>query len=86
MEQISPIRLWRELNDITVKHFAAMVGVQDSAVCKWEKKGVSAVKALDVHRATGIPLHRLRPDLYPDPGEPARRSVDRSRKREGAGA
>jgi DNA-binding transcriptional regulator YdaS (Cro superfamily) len=72
MKERNPIRAWRDLNDVTVKDFAAMVGVQDSAVCKWEKKGVSAVKALDVHRATGIPLHRLRPDLYPDPANAPR--------------
>ena len=80
MEQRNPIRAWRDLNDVSVKAFAEMIGVQDSAVCKWERKGVSAAKALDVHRKPGIPLHRLRPDLYPEPGE------SRPRKREGASA
>jgi DNA-binding transcriptional regulator YdaS (Cro superfamily) len=72
MIQRNPIRAWRDLNDVSVKDFAEMVGVQDSAVCKWERRGVSASKALDVHRATGIPLHRLRPDIYPDPDDAAR--------------
>jgi len=61
------LRAWRELNGVSVKDFAAKVGVQDSAVCKWERGRVSTRNALAVHEVTGIPLHRLRPDLYPAP-------------------
>lgn len=67
MSDISPIRAWRELHDVSVKDFAEMVDVQDSAVCKWERGAVSTKKALKVHEVTGIPLHRLRPDVYPAP-------------------
>ena len=64
MSKKNPIRAWRELHDIAVKDFAEMVGVQDSAVSKWERKRVSAAKARKVHEVTSIPLHKLRPDLY----------------------
>lgn len=67
MTKSNPIRLWREKHEMSVKDFAAKVGVQDSAVSKWERKGVSTVNALKVHEVTGIPLHELRPDIYPAP-------------------
>lgn len=64
MTKTNPIRAWRDLHDVTVKDFAKMVGVQDSAVSKWERNRVSAAKARTVHEVTKIPLHKLRPDLY----------------------
>lgn len=67
MKQILSISQWRLANDVSVKDFAERAGVQDSAVCKWERGRVSASKALTVHEITGIPLHILRPDIYPKP-------------------
>lgn len=67
MANSNPIRAWRELHDVSVKDFAETVGVQDSAVSKWERSAVSTKKALKVHEVTGIPLHKLRPDIYPAP-------------------
>ncbi len=46
---------------------AREVGVQRAAVCKWQTRGIPAERVLDVERATGIPRHELRPDLYPVP-------------------
>ncbi len=72
MTKSNPIRAWRTLEQMTVKEFAELIGVQDSAVCKWERGRVSSKNALKVHEVTGIPLHRLRPDIYPEaylPGE-----------------
>ena len=67
MRQVKTISAWREANNVSVKEFAERAGVQDSAVCKWERGRVSAIKALTVHQITGIPLHELRPDIYPKP-------------------
>lgn len=84
MNDISPIKAWRLAQGLSQREFGEMVGVEDAAVCKWEAGTVSTGKALDVHRVTGLPLHRLRPDIYPDPDDaPLRRRADR-RKREGA--
>lgn len=51
-----------------LSRIAREVGVQRAAVCKWQKRGIPAERVLDVERATGIPRHDLRPDLYPPPG------------------
>lgn len=43
--------------------------ITPQAVAQW--KQVPAERVLDVERVTGVPRHRLRPDLYPAP-EPER--------------
>ena len=43
--------------------------ITPQAVSQW--KQVPAERVLDVERATGVPRHKLRPDLYPAP-EPER--------------
>lgn len=70
---MNPIRAWRLAQGLSQREFGALVGVQDAAVTKWEKGQVSTDKALTVHQVTGIPLHRLRPDIYPDNATPRRR-------------
>ena len=71
MAKTNLIRAWRELHNCSVKEYAEKVGVQESAVCKWERGRVSVVNAIKVHEVTGIALHRLRPDVYPEPSEAA---------------
>lgn len=46
--------------------------ITPQAISQW--KQVPHERVLDVERATGVPRHRLRPDLYPDPSasEPER--------------
>lgn len=39
------------------------IGVTSQAVSQWRR--VPAERVLDVERATGVPRHHLRPDLYP---------------------
>jgi DNA-binding transcriptional regulator YdaS (Cro superfamily) len=46
---------------------AAKIGVTQSLVHYWlnmSKKGVAAEHVHAVHAATGIPAHRLRPDIF----------------------
>jgi DNA-binding transcriptional regulator YdaS (Cro superfamily) len=76
MASENPIRIWRKLNGVLIRDLARQVGVQEPAVCKWERSRVSSGKALAVHRATGIPLHVLRPDLYPAPDTARRRKAE----------
>lgn len=38
--------------------------ITPQAVSQW--KQVPAERVLDVERVTGVPRHRLRPDLYPE--------------------
>lgn len=71
MTNLNPIRAWREIHKMPVKDLARRVGVQSSAICKWEKSQVSSRKALALHKVTGIPLHVLRPDIYPQPEKAA---------------
>jgi len=39
--------------------------ITPQAISQW--KQVPAERVLDVERATGVPRHKLRPDLYPEP-------------------
>jgi len=45
------------------KRLAEALGITEQAVCQWSR--VPAGRVLDVERATGVPRHLLRPDLYP---------------------
>ena len=42
---------------------AESVGVSLSALSQWQR--VPAERVLRVEQATGVPRHKLRPDLYP---------------------
>lgn len=47
---------------------AALVHVRPQAVQLWVSSGqVSHKKVVAVAKATGVPCHELRPDLYPSP-------------------
>lgn len=46
---------------------ASLIGVSSQAISQWEQ--VPSTRVIQVERATGIPRHALRPDLYP-PGPP----------------
>jgi DNA-binding transcriptional regulator YdaS (Cro superfamily) len=47
------------------KALAGLLGVTPMAVSYWKARGVPARQALPIEKATGIPRHELRPDLYP---------------------
>jgi len=49
---------------------ARILAISSQAVSQWRR--VPAERVIDVERATGIPRHELRPDIYP---EPERRSA-----------
>lgn len=48
---------------------AEALHVTRSAISQWRQ--VPAERVLDVERATGVPRHELRPDLYPPHPETA---------------
>jgi DNA-binding transcriptional regulator YdaS (Cro superfamily) len=45
--------------------FARALGITPQSVQKWTR--VPPYRVLVVEKATGIPRHRIRPDLYPPP-------------------
>jgi len=51
---------------------AKMCGVRQSAVWNWlnrhGSKGIPPQYVVTVERATGIPRHEIRPDVFPDEG------------------
>lgn len=50
----------------TQADLAKVIGCTQQAVSKWATDGrVSRFFVLQVEAATGVPRHRLRPDLYP---------------------
>lgn len=46
---------------------ARAVGVTRFAVQQWKDTGIPAARVPAVSRATGLPLHELRPDLFDPP-------------------
>lgn len=51
------------------KALAGRIGVTPQALSQWRR--VPARRVLDVERASGVPRHVLRPDLYPPEGSKA---------------
>lgn len=47
----------------TGNELASRIGVTPQALSQWAK--VPPLRVLDVEKASGIPRHDLRPDLYP---------------------
>ena len=57
----------------TVGGMAKKLGTKIQSVSQW--KDLPPERCLDVHKQTGIPLHELRPDIYPKPPkQPRKRS------------
>lgn len=52
---------------------AELIGVRQSHVSNWlnRNKRVPAERVLTIEKATGVPRHELRPDIYPSDGEAA---------------
>lgn len=61
MNGIALIRAQRGL----ISRIAAELGISQSAVSMWER--VPAERVVEVERISGIPRHRLRPDLHLPP-------------------
>lgn len=49
------------------KALAELLGLGQTAVSNWRnrKKRVPAERVIEIEKATGVPRHELRPDLYP---------------------
>jgi DNA-binding transcriptional regulator YdaS (Cro superfamily) len=46
---------------------ARQLGRKTGTVAAWKTRGrIPAEEVLEVERVTGIPRHRIRPDIYPD--------------------
>lgn len=48
----------------TAHKLATALGVSPQALSQWRR--VPPLRVLDVERATRVPRHELRPDLYPE--------------------
>lgn len=42
-----------------------LIGVTQQTISNWLKSKTAAEYVLAIERATGVPRHRLRPDIYP---------------------
>jgi DNA-binding XRE family transcriptional regulator len=63
MAKLSALRQYRDEADLSLQALALAIGVNKTTVRWWEKRGVPAGRLREVERVTGIPRHRLRPDL-----------------------
>lgn len=61
---------------LTDGELGTMLGVSAELVRLWRhgRRPISAKRAVDMSKVTGIPLHELRPDLWEPPGDPPRAS------------
>jgi DNA-binding transcriptional regulator YdaS (Cro superfamily) len=51
-----------------VNALARTLGFHHTSIIDWRRAGqIPAKRALRVHQITGIPLHELRPDVFPAP-------------------
>lgn len=50
---------------IKAANLARELGVDKAQVTRWSKGRIPAERVIDIERATGVPRHHLRPDLYP---------------------
>jgi DNA-binding transcriptional regulator YdaS (Cro superfamily) len=60
----SPITLFREKTNQSLEAFGKMFGVEKTTVRYWERVRVPPERVAEIEKATGIPRHELRPDLY----------------------
>jgi transcriptional regulator with XRE-family HTH domain len=67
MAKTSPLVVYRRKNKMTQADMAARLKVKPPAISKWESGKVSVGMVLAVEKLTGIPRHKLRPDIYPAP-------------------
>lgn len=49
------------------KALGAKLGISHQAIGQWDE--VPPLRVLEVERLTGVPRHKLRPDLYPPPAD-----------------
>lgn len=64
---LSPLRLYRKAVGMSQADLAEKLKLEGTGtISKWENGRIPAERVLDVERITGIPRHRLRPDIYPE--------------------
>jgi transcriptional regulator with XRE-family HTH domain len=69
---VSPLTLYRAAMGLSQEDLRVQLGISSTGtISKWEKGRIPAERVLEVSRLTGIPPHRLRPDIYPAPPERA---------------
>ena len=61
----SPIKIYRKSRRMSLEDFGALLSppVDKSTVYRWQRK-VPAERVIDIEKASGIPRHQLRPDLF----------------------
>lgn len=69
MDASDAIKAYRAETEATQQALADVLGVRQSTVASWESghRSVSASLVGRVSACTGIPMHVLRPDLFPQP-------------------
>jgi transcriptional regulator with XRE-family HTH domain len=60
-----PITEYRANKNLSLEAFGGKFGVNKSTVLRWESGQVTAERAVEIERKTGIPRSKLRPDLFP---------------------
>jgi DNA-binding XRE family transcriptional regulator len=60
----SPLTSYRSEHGLSLQALADRFGVNKTTVHYWETEQVPSTRVVEIEKATGIPRHELRPDLY----------------------
>lgn len=71
MKHPFPLRALLSEREMRLSDLARIVGVDKSTATRWARGRVPAERVLAVEKATGVPRHELRPDIYPAPANEA---------------
>ncbi len=69
MGKINHLRSYRAKERMTLGQLGELFGVNRSTVMRWEQGKIPPERVMPISRATGIPPHVLRPDVFADPVE-----------------
>lgn len=64
-----PLRHYRKATDRTLEEAAKLLGITAATLSRWEtgKRCPAPERVADISKVTGIPPHKLRPDIYQEP-------------------
>lgn len=69
---MSPLRRYRDSEDITLEELGRRLGVTKSTAWKLERRErIDADLAVEIEQKIGVPRTELRPDLWPAPAQAA---------------
>lgn len=67
MSQPSSLSAYRRDCKLTLGQAGAKFGVDKTTFMRWEAGAIPPKRVMEVSLVTGVPMHKLRPDVFPAP-------------------